>query len=514
MEVTGLLRAHRSLALKIFVAVLGTAALLVVAMTVASVWRVDRGFSRYVAQLELQRLQGLVDQLQSEWDERGSWSAVPKDPDGFRRWFNRSQETGYERPAPGEPADRRPPRGGWPPPPPEFDRPPPRDFEARPADRRPPPDRLALWRRVAVFDATGRPVLGASFDMGKTATLPVQVRSEVVGYVGLAPVNVPLESTERAFLREQWRDALWVGLAALVLSALVSMAFARHLRRPVQQLVDGTRALTQGHFGLRIAQERRDEFGLIAEHFNEMASQLGQQEQVRREWLASTSHELRTPLTVLRALIEALQEGIRQGDPVTLQRLHDQVMLLSHLVDDLHQLAAHDAGSVQLDKRALRPSTILDGVLDAQKQRLDQAGIAVTLLDRAATATLCADAQRLSQLFHNLVENTLRYTDSPGQLHITLSVLPHLPGDTHSGPHWCAVLDDSAPGVADKALPRLFERFYRGETSRSRATGGSGLGLSICREIVTAHQGRIEASASPLGGLRVTVTLPCEDTHS
>ena len=378
------------------------------------------------------------------------------------------------------------------------------------ADRRAPPDRLSLLRRVALFDAEGRQFAGAPLVLDRGTALPVMVDARAVAYVDLAPLRLPAEQGERAFLREQWRDALLVGAAALLLSAAVSMGFARHLKRPVRQLVEGTRALTQGQLDTRLPAERRDEFGLLAVHFNQMAHQLQQQERGRREWLASTAHELRTPLAVLRALIEAQQEGIRQGDAATLQCLHDQVMNLSRLVDDLHELARHDAGSVRLQCQPLHPKALLEGVLASQRERLAEAGLSPCLHDHSGDALIHADPQRLSQLFHNLVENSCRYTDAPGRLDITLRLIdqPGLRGAPAPTRQWQADFDDSPPGLAEADHPRLFERFFRAEASRSRATGGSGLGLSICRAIAEEHGGQIEAMASPLGGLRVRLVLP------
>jgi two-component system sensor histidine kinase BaeS len=361
-----------------------------------------------------------------------------------------------------------------------------------------------LLQRVTLFDADGKRVGGAPLAMAQLDTLPIVVAGQTVGHVGLQPKVELVAAGEQMFLRTQGRDALLVGLAALALSALVSLVFARHLRRPVRQLVDGTRALAEGGLSARLPSGRDDEFGLIAAHFNRMAGQLEQQHRLRREWLASTSHELRTPLTVLRALIAAMQEGIRQGDPATLQRLHEQVLALSRLVDDLHRLAQHDAGQVQLALQTVQPLGVIAAVLDSRRQRLEQAGIDVELVDQTADATIAADRQRLAQLFHNLVENTLRYTDAPGRLRITLSMT----SQAAAGRQWQAVFDDSAPAVAAAALPRLFEPFYRGEASRSRATGGSGLGLAICQAIAAEHQGELSAQASPLGGLRITLRLP------
>ena len=180
------------------------------------------------------------------------------------------------------------------------------------------------------------------------------------------------------------------------------------------------------------------------------------------------------------------------------------LLLLQLMVDDLYLLAQHDAGNARVLRRTLHPKVLIDDVLDAQRPRLAAAGITATLVDHTGDAALVADPQRLAQLVHNLVENTLRYTDAPGRLHIDLT----LQGSTRSGRRWQAEFDDSAPGVADGVLPRLVERFYRGEGSRSRATGGSGLGLSICRAIAEEHGGSLDVQHSSLGGLRVTVSLP------
>ena len=259
-----------------------------------------------------------------------------------------------------------------------------------------------------------------------------------------------------------------------------------------------------------------DELAQLARTFNTMAEQLSSIEASRRQWLGDVAHELRTPLAAMRAEIEAVQDGIRPFDDKTALRLHRQVMRLIQLVGDLRaslDAAGTSAPSAQVP---VHPLSLLAEALASMRPRLAQAGIDVdtTGLDALATQVpaplVLGDAQQLHQVFLNLLENSLRYTDAGGQLQITAREV----GAPGSAAHLQVLqvqLDDSAPGVPAHELPRIFERLYRAETSRNRDHGGSGLGLAICRAIVLAHGGTLAAEASPLGGLRITLTLPLLD---
>ncbi|MBF0425933.1 MAG: response regulator [Magnetococcales bacterium] len=225
-----------------------------------------------------------------------------------------------------------------------------------------------------------------------------------------------------------------------------------------------------------------------------------QQNLDRRRWLADISHELRTPLAVLQAQVEALQDGIHTADAATLGVLHNEVMGLSRLVDDLYLLARADLGALPLTMTPLEPVTILEEVLESFAPRLMQAGIALeTIVPGGKPWVTLGDTRRLRHLFTNLVENSARYTDRGGRLRVVVSA-------TTDDLYLC--FDDTPPTVPSDQLPRLFERFYRAESSRNRDHGGSGLGLAICAGIVAAHDGAIVASTSSLGGLRIEVALP------
>jgi two-component system sensor histidine kinase BaeS len=229
-----------------------------------------------------------------------------------------------------------------------------------------------------------------------------------------------------------------------------------------------------------------------------MAQRLQDVERARRQWVADTSHELRTPLSVLRGQIEALQDGIRPLSVDHLAVMQRQIQSLSQLIDDLYQLAGADVGQLNLRKADVDIAQLVGQVFDAFREKFASAGLTATVDSLPAQVVVQGDADRLRQVFINLFENSVRYTASGGELRVSTH---------HVGTELRIAVDDSAPSVPAELLPRLGERFFRVEASRSRQFGGAGLGLALCRQIVEAHGGRLEFSASPLGGLLVIVVL-------
>ncbi len=215
---------------------------------------------------------------------------------------------------------------------------------------------------------------------------------------------------------------------------------------------------------------------------------------MRRDLMADISHELRTPLAVLRGELEAIQDGVRRFTPESIPLCRPR-WLLTKLVDDLHQLSMSDEGRWPTRK----PHWISSPCWKWRRALFErfasrQLSIQVSLPEQAM---IFGDRDRLMQLFNNLLENSLRYTDSGGSLHITAR---------RSGRMLVIDFADSAPGVSDEQLARLCERFYRAEGSRNRASGGSGLGLAICLNIVAAHGGTLRADHSPLAGLALKLS--------
>ena len=224
-------------------------------------------------------------------------------------------------------------------------------------------------------------------------------------------------------------------------------------------------------------------------------------ERAHRQWVADTSHELRTPITILGMHLEAMRDGVFPVNQQTLAVLSDTVKGMERLVSDLHQLAATDAGAHAYQFEPVDVADLVDEACTAFSASFAAHGLTLAQDIRVDQPVMVrADRQRLQQVLSNLLGNTLRYTDSGGQARISLAL---------DAAGRCRLrVDDSAPGVPDEALPRMFERFFRVDESRSRAGGGSGLGLAICQSAVQAHGGKMIAAHSTLGGVSMEINLP------
>ncbi|MBK1724775.1 ATP-binding protein [Thiocystis violacea] len=366
-----------------------------------------------------------------------------------------------------------------------------------------PGDLLELGPRLSIRDAAGAILYGNRVGDGPSASRPIQFQGETVGTLNLlAPTTGAAQGA--AFLASQTRDLWLSALAALALSLIAAALLARQLLGPIKALARGTREIAEGRQSQPIVVPGSDELSALAADFNAMADMLARTEEARRGWVADSSHELRTPIAVLRAEIEAMQDGVRSADERTLARLLKRVMQMGQLVDDLRQTLDRDSAEFDLHLTPLEPLELLRETLEDFRPRLTEADLA---LDTSGLPQIDpgwrirADAERLQQVFGNLIENTLRYTRSGGRLRVAASA---------GGGRLRLQFDDTPPAPPEQALGRLFERFYRAEPSRSRLYGGSGLGLAICKTLVTGHGGAMTAARSDLGGLCIRIELPLE----
>ncbi len=366
-----------------------------------------------------------------------------------------------------------------------------------------------IFQHLGVTDADGAHVAGAHVNPADAARLPLMQRNRVVGYLMLAPPELLRGQADRAFLARQSGFIAWTGLVGLVLALVLSWLVARRWLAPIDGLSRAAQEIAHGRLHTRVVVDGTDELALLGQTFNSMAERLDTIETSRRAWLADVAHELRTPLAAMRAEIEALQDGVRRFDDKTALRLHRQVMRLGQLVDDLRS-SMREADGVTAHGispfTTVFPFTLLTEAVEMMRERFAQRDIAVDTRRLGSVdngLAMRGDAPRLHQVFMNLLENALNYTDAGGSVRLSASV----EGSTSDGLLHLR-FDDSAPGPLVHEVPQLFDRLFRGEASRSRETGGSGLGLSICRTIVEEHGGSIDASPSPMGGLRVIVTLP------
>ena len=498
-------------------------------------------FADYAVRIELDRLAELSSSLGRQYTAKGDWSFIPRSREQREEWIAvellrlerirdfptvplppeapvvvrklQPQEPPEPPEAPAAPEPVGKPKGISPPLPPVPDAPPvpapPAMPKLPPLPPPPPAPKIVsdgvtvaeapLQDRIALYDAAGGYIAGHEAPGAPTVKRPIVVNGETVGHLAVTRPLRPSDALALAFL-DQIKESLFViVLLSVALSALAASLLAAHFRKPVLKLAQGTRELAAGRFDTRLDIARSDELGELAQHFNQLAERLESAERMRRDWVADTSHELRTPVSVLRAQIEAMQDGVRPATRENLDVLARQVMALSRLVEELNVLARLDVGALEYSMSNVNAWSLLRSQADAFSEKLDAAGLKMEIGPPPSRATVLADPDRLRQVFDNLLENSVRYTSAGGTVKLTAATV---------GAMLVLHLDDSTPGVPDDALPRLTERFYRVDASRSRKGGGSGLGLALCEKIVQAHGGTLTFAHSPLGGLRASIALP------
>jgi signal transduction histidine kinase len=297
-------------------------------------------------------------------------------------------------------------------------------------------------------------------------------------------------------------------VACAVFSVTFGAAVADRMTVAVEHLSAGAREVAQGNFATRVEVDSNDELADLAQSFNEMVAHVNhaaemrfRAEASRRELVAAVSHDLRTPLTAIRAMLEALSDGV-VDDPATVRRYHDtmraQIEHLSRLIDDLFELSQIDAGGPRLDVQRVELGTIVGDAVEsfAMSAATSQNGLRLELVDHALVEV---EPVKISRVVNNLIENAIRFAPSGTAVDVRVKRL----GDIVR-----VSVRDRGEGIDETDLPYLFDRFYRGEKSRSREFGGAGLGLAIARGIIEAHGGSIEARNHHEGGAVFSFNLP------
>lgn len=288
------------------------------------------------------------------------------------------------------------------------------------------------------------------------------------------------------FLAANQSALLQVGGVALLIAALICFLTVRRILSPVGELTRGAGRIAVGDYATRVAPQTRDELADLADAFNQMAESLSHMEQLRKSMVVDVAHELRTPLTNLRGHIEALQDGLLAPDPQVLSVLHDELLRLVRLTEDL-LTAARQSHKDQLQLRPLRLRPLLEEVLLLFRPRLDRRGLDLQLDLQVEDDEVRGDPDQVKQVFSNLLQNCLQYTPEGGWVKITAVQRQGLLRFVFSNP---------GEGIDAEDLPWIFEPYYRVDKSRSRDTGGAGIGLAIVQTLVEAQGGRVGASSS------------------
>ena len=355
---------------------------------------------------------------------------------------------------------------------------------------------------------------------------PIVVDDHQVGVLALAPDNAadtdsngnggifpaaflpagpagPPPNREPAAARlaaEVQRSLWWTGLAAAAAGILLVSLMSRRILAPVQRLNAAARRLGQGDLSQRVPAAGPRELQDLSRTFNTMAENLQAAEQQRRSLVADVAHELRTPLSNLQGYLEAVQDGLLAADQITISALRQQTAHLIALVEDLRLLAQAEAGVLQLHRTPTVLAELLGAAVDDFRPRAEGKDLRLTLEVNPDTPQLWLDQTRIRQIVGNLLENALLHTPEGGGVAVTAAPA--------AGGGVIVAIRDSGPGIPAAALPYIFDRFYRVDPSRARASGGVGLGLTIARQLARAHGGDL-AGESPAGaGTVFTLTLP------
>lgn len=298
--------------------------------------------------------------------------------------------------------------------------------------------------------------------------------------------SVSPNEIHQMFLTAVHRYLLWASLAALGLAFFISYFLIRRVLRPLSQMHAITRKVAAGDFSARVEVSSQDEVGELGTAFNRMADSLQQLEQLRKTMVADVAHELRTPLTNLRGYLEALNDEVLPPSKETFTMLQQEIMRLVSLVENLQQLARADAARAFLKREKLSLADLVEQILSLYRLHLQEKGITVEKKIGPESESVRADREKLLQAIRNLIENAWKYTPENGK--ITISTCGQ-DGEIK------LAITNTGPGIRQENLPFIFERFFRGDLSRSRTEGGAGIGLAIVKELIEAHNGKVGADS-------------------
>jgi two-component system sensor histidine kinase BaeS len=529
---------------KLFAITLFASLILVTAMSLLAQWSFDRGLLEHVNKRALQQYNSLSEQLVSHYQQQGNWRSLSA---SRYKWLQLQQDAGIDidpreiqraRQEGSESSqnNRRPAREHFsqnrPPPRHERnersrsfnDREPPRhrDSESRnrgsePRDRPPPrpkgpPDDKpgpSNKQPLALLDVNKKQVTGFLSKPEHRQYLPLYASDEtLIGYITYVNRDRLMDDYDLDLSAQLSSNLWWIAALMILLSASLALPFSRLLLRPLRPIVESIHTLAKGDFSQRVNAVNNDEIGRVAKDINHLAQQLEEIDSSRKNWLANISHELRTPLAVMRGELEAMLDGIRELNKENVGSAHQEALHLQRLVEDLYQLTSSELGNndvaqMSYQKQELDFAALVEDNLERFWPLLEKAGLSFNfnnhIEQQGDEVWLSGDASRLSQLIHNLVNNSIKYTHSPGRLVADLTIK-----------HDVIIfsLMDSPPCVKEVELEKIFDHLYRAEQSRNRKTGGSGLGLAICKQIAESHGGELSASLSDLGGIKMTLCLP------
>jgi signal transduction histidine kinase len=377
---------------------------------------------------------------------------------------------------------------------------------------------LVVDTRNRVFAASNRMLVGATVSTTNDGTVSlslvrdalrvslesvpmfhIQLAGEPMRLFALPSVALPTAAGEFAS-QLRFRPAVQPWLLSAAATGIVALALmyglARRILRPIGALTDAARRMEGGDLAVRVGARGNDEIGELAHAFNAMAGRLAENERLRRQMVGDVAHELRTPVTNLRCILEGVQDGLEQTDRRTIDTLYDETMFLQRLIADLQDLTLAEAGTLPLQIGVVDVCEVIGRAVAAASS---VPGGPAVIVEVPSGLDVQADRDRLEQVVRNLLTNARQHTPADGRINIRASRLEG---------HVKVEVADTGAGIAAEHLPHVFDRFYRADPSRSRRTGGAGLGLTIVSQLVVAQGGTVSgASDGPGRGATFRITL-------
>jgi|SRR5215213_3149610 len=301
-----------------------------------------------------------------------------------------------------------------------------------------------------------------------------------------------------AFTDSAHRYLAWANLAAMASAAGLGFLLLRRVLSPLAKMTDATEKIAEGDYTARVNISSRDELSRLGKSFNRMADSLQRTEQLRKMMVTDIAHELRSPLTNMRGYLEALSDGVLPPSAKTFELLSEETLRLIRLSEDLLLLAKADDARASLDRQNISLQELINQTVDLLHSQFLAKDITVETRFSREADQVFADGDKLVQVVRNLLQNAWQYTPRGGKVEVRTE---------REGDRVRVAFSNTSEGIAPEHLPFIFERFYRGELSRSREHGGAGIGLAIVKELVEAHGGQVAAESSP-GQTRIWFALP------
>ncbi|MDU2064905.1 MAG: ATP-binding protein [Sporomusaceae bacterium] len=322
------------------------------------------------------------------------------------------------------------------------------------------------------------------------------------GQSGQAILMGPLEDV---FLSSVHQSLVWVGLIILLVALAVSYLLARSITIPLRKLSQAAQQIEQGHLGETVQVTANDEVGHLAVIFNRMSETLAANNQLRRQLLANIAHELRTPLAIIQGNLEAMVDGVIAPNKEQLSSLHEEAVRLNRLIRDLRDLSLAEVRQLVLEKESIDLSQLLTRTVSMLRPLAEEKHLSINLILAENLPQVTVDVDRMCQVFYNILGNAIRYSPSDGEIEVAASLLAEKTAS------WLKVtVKDHGPGISPEDLPHVFDHFYRGDKSRDRKSGGSGIGLAIVKQLVENHGGQVRVESVAGDGSLFQVLLPCE----